>query len=195
LDDLILLISATILKYINISNTCYILAEATHLNSTALVKSIQEYMSANIELLLQSRMLDDLPPRLIKQLSVFIRTQQQEKSPVSRSLVLLDAAMAKHYDWLQLQDFAQPLVRTAKPKSPKKSCVLPSASVAAGPAVSHGASMDDVFEMEAEAPLPQASVTPPTTTSSPLRQGSATSVVQQLQQSPFAWQLKTTTPK
>ena len=75
-------------------------------------------MARNLETLLESRMLDDLPADLIKQFSAFIREEQQRKSPLSRSTRLVDAAMAKNKAWLELQDFPQPIVRsvtTARP--------------------------------------------------------------------------------
>ncbi|PFH48643.1 hypothetical protein AMATHDRAFT_5613 [Amanita thiersii Skay4041] len=115
LDRLVLLCSSVILQYANIYNAGYILSEATHYNAKQLVERLQTYMAVNLETLLESRMLDELPHRLIKQLGVFTRQKQAEKSPVSRTTVLLDAALVKHADWLELQDIPEPIVRLNRP--------------------------------------------------------------------------------
>ena len=57
-------------------------------------------------------MLDDLPVDIIKQLSKFVREQQEDKSPLSRSNVLVDLAMQRNAGWLALQDIPQPIVPT-----------------------------------------------------------------------------------
>jgi inhibitor of Bruton tyrosine kinase len=69
-------------------------------------------MAVNMETLLESQMLDDLTPDLVDQLGCFIRRQQTGKSPISRSNVLVNKAMANHADWLALQDIPQPIVRS-----------------------------------------------------------------------------------
>jgi hypothetical protein len=107
---LILLCSAVILEYLNIHNACYILSDATHYHATQLVESVQGYMTANMESLLESRMLDDMPYALVKQLAKFARQQQLEKSPFSRSGVFVEKAMEKHAEWLKLQDIPEPIV-------------------------------------------------------------------------------------
>lgn len=66
-------------------------------------------MTANMESLLESRMLDDMPYALVKQLAKFARQQQLEKSPFSRSGVSVEKAMEKHAEWLKLQDIPEPL--------------------------------------------------------------------------------------
>ena len=57
-------------------------------------------------------MLDDLPVDIIKQLSKFVREQQEDKSPLSRSNVLVDLAMQRNVGWLALQDIPQSIVLT-----------------------------------------------------------------------------------
>ncbi|KAL6301747.1 regulator of chromosome condensation 1/beta-lactamase-inhibitor protein II [Sparassis latifolia] len=112
LDRLVLLCSAVILKRVNISNVCYILADATHYHAMSLAQSLHGYMAANMETLLESRMLDDLTPDLIRQLSVSVRQQQAQKYPMSRSNELVDKAMESYGDWLALQDVPQPIIPT-----------------------------------------------------------------------------------
>ncbi|KAH0836900.1 hypothetical protein J3R83DRAFT_8715 [Lanmaoa asiatica] len=60
LTRLVLLCSRIVLKYLNVYNACYLLTDAVHFNAVDLVESIQSYMTANIEMLLESRILDDL---------------------------------------------------------------------------------------------------------------------------------------
>lgn len=59
-------------------------------------------------------MLDDLPVDIVKQLAKFIRAQQADKSPLSRSNVLVDGAMERNAEWIALQDFPTPIVPTAR---------------------------------------------------------------------------------
>lgn len=78
-----------------------------------------------METLLESRMLDDLPNDIIKQLGAFVRERQAEKLPIARSNVLVNKAMDIHAEWLALQDIPQPIVRSkasvAFHRSPKLS--------------------------------------------------------------------------
>ncbi|KAH7923696.1 hypothetical protein BV22DRAFT_1036046 [Leucogyrophana mollusca] len=117
LDRLVLLCSQVILKYMNISNVCYLLTDASHFHAVDLVESVQEYMAANLEVLLEGKMLDDLAPPLIKQLSEYVRTSQAHKSPVSRSNKLAKEALERHREWLALQDIPQPFVPTSTGKA------------------------------------------------------------------------------
>ncbi|KZT68694.1 hypothetical protein DAEQUDRAFT_757422 [Daedalea quercina L-15889] len=114
LDRLMLLCSQVILKRVNITNVCSVLSDASFYHALPLVGSLHAYMAANMETLLESRMLDDLPLSLIKQLAVFVREQQAHKYPVSRSSRLVDRAMQAHGAWLALQDIPQPFVPTYK---------------------------------------------------------------------------------
>ncbi|KAI0924161.1 hypothetical protein AcW1_006352 [Taiwanofungus camphoratus] len=112
LDRLILICSVVILKRVTITNVCSILTDAAHFYATTLVNSLHSYLTANMETLLESRMLDDLIPGLIRDLSVFVRKQQALKYPTSRSSFLIDKAMKNHGDWLAMQDIAQIIVPT-----------------------------------------------------------------------------------
>jgi hypothetical protein len=169
--------SAVILKYSNISNSCYVLADATHFRCEPLMESLQGYMAVNMETLLESRMLDEMAPDLIRQLSEFVRRKQAEKSPVSRSNRLVDAAMRNHADWLALQDIPQPIVRAnrTRPHSPKLSPTIsnrklvrrpsgtnllkPSPSLRAQP---HQSPLDgDIFAMDDMDGFPALNLDPP----------------------------------
>lgn len=91
--------------------------------------ALQEYMAANMESMLEGRMLDDLSPSLIKQLSEFVRKQQAEKFAVTRSTKIHDRALQQYGHWLALQDIPQPVVPIARPsflKDPKLSPPGPS---------------------------------------------------------------------
>jgi hypothetical protein len=114
LDRLLLICSSIILGYLNIQNCCYILAEATHYNATELVDRVHEYMAANMESLLESRILDDIPQHLLVQLSIFITKKQTEKSKFTRTSDYLDTLFAKHWDWLASEDIPSPIVRSLK---------------------------------------------------------------------------------
>ena len=107
--------SQVILKYLNAYNACYLLTDALHFNAVDLVDRIQAYMTANIEMLLESRILDDLDPRVVRKLSEHARGAQATQSPVSRSDKLGRAALEKHKDWLALQDIPVPIIPSQKP--------------------------------------------------------------------------------
>lgn len=102
-------------------NACYLLTDAIHFNATDLVERIQGYMTANLELLLESRILDDLDPRVVRKLSEHVCTEQAAQSPVSRSNDLGLAALEKHKAWLALQDIPFCIVPSQKPWSDKDS--------------------------------------------------------------------------
>lgn len=113
LDRLVLLCSAVILDYSNINNACYVLADATYFHAQQLVERLQAYMAVNMEVLLESHMLDDLAPALVKQLAQFVRREQAERAPVSRTNRLGSAALVKQAEWLALQDIPEAIVPAA----------------------------------------------------------------------------------
>ena len=80
-------------------------------------------MTANMESLLESRMLDDMPHALVKQLAKFTRQQQLEKSPFSRSGVFVEKVMEKHAEWLKLQDIPESIVASHKTGPRKEAAV------------------------------------------------------------------------
>ena len=89
------------------------LADATHFHAEDLMRAIHAHMAANMETLLESRMLDDLQPHMIRQLSDFVRKSQAQKFAITRSNQIYDRALAKHADWLALQDIPGPVPRTS----------------------------------------------------------------------------------
>ncbi|KDQ06630.1 hypothetical protein BOTBODRAFT_245013 [Botryobasidium botryosum FD-172 SS1] len=117
LDKLVLICSSAILKYVNVTNVCPILANAMHFHASQLVQSLQSYMAKNMECLLECRLLDGAASGMIKQLSEYVRVQQAEKHPISRSNTLGEQALRNNAEWLALQDIPQPIIRSAKVKA------------------------------------------------------------------------------
>jgi inhibitor of Bruton tyrosine kinase len=98
------------------------LSDASHFQVKPLMYALHDYMAANMETLLEGRMLDDLTPGLMKQLTQFVHDKQAEKFPVTRSTRMFDRAMQSHAEWLALQDIPYPVVRTTmRPGPPKES--------------------------------------------------------------------------
>ncbi|KAJ7632971.1 hypothetical protein FB45DRAFT_914037 [Roridomyces roridus] len=157
LDRLVLLCSAAILRWADINNACYILTDATHFHAEQLVESIQGYMIANMETLLESRMLDDLAPALVKQLSRFLVQRQTDKSPKARSSFLFDRAMAIHGDWLALQDIPEPIIPSSRFPTRRETDSSPKHKRSRGPSLCNSPviapqpssnTIDDIFEMD-----------------------------------------------
>ena len=69
-----------------------------------LAKSIESYMAANLEMLLEPRILDDLDTTMVRHLAEYTHTEQ-----------LIHHAMDKHKVWLALQDIPGPIVPNLKP--------------------------------------------------------------------------------
>lgn len=105
--------ASVIVKRVNIQNACSILTEASYYHAAPLVRSIQEYITINLETFLESHLLDDLPIDIVRQLSAFIRDQQAVKSPVSRSGILTTRAMGKYKEWVASEDFPQPVTKSS----------------------------------------------------------------------------------
>ncbi|KAL0581915.1 hypothetical protein V5O48_000145 [Marasmius crinis-equi] len=104
LSPLILLTSQMILKFLHTSNACYILSEATHYNIQPLIASVQGYIAADLETFLENKMLEVLAPSIVKQLSVFVRTKQEEKAQFVRGGGNSSGLMEKWKDWLMQED-------------------------------------------------------------------------------------------
>ncbi|KAI5985384.1 hypothetical protein EDD15DRAFT_2476560 [Pisolithus albus] len=60
LDPLVLACSQIILGLLNPYNACYLLTDAIHYNAVDLVDGIENYMAVNLEMFLESRIVDDL---------------------------------------------------------------------------------------------------------------------------------------
>lgn len=125
LDRLVLLCSSVILANANIYNACYILSDATHYHAQQLIERLQEYITVNMEPFLESRILDEIPYSLVKQLAKFVRAKQTEKSPFSRSDAFVNELMEKHAEWLAEQDLPEPIIRA-------NAMMIPSARASAG---------------------------------------------------------------
>ena len=113
--------SQIVLKYLNVYNACYLLTDAIHFNAVDLADRIQSYMTANIEMLLESRILDDLDHRVVRQLSEHTCAEQAAQSSVSRFNKLGQAAMEKHKEWLALRDLPVPIIPSRKLWAAKES--------------------------------------------------------------------------
>lgn len=149
-----LLCSDVILTYSNIHNACYILADATYFSATQLVDRIQSYIAANMELFLESHMLDDIPPDLVLQLARFAQDKQKQKAPFVRGGQLVDMAMERWKDWLEMQDVPTPFVRSNKPWQEKKNALpipkfeKPVEGLDGGNKLRRPPSADDIFVMD-----------------------------------------------
>ncbi|KAG6857373.1 hypothetical protein H0H87_004733 [Tephrocybe sp. NHM501043] len=162
LDRLVSICSSVILQHVNVHNACFVLAEATYLHAEQLIDRIQSFITVNMELFLETGILDDIPSYLIKQLAQFARQKQVEKSPISRSDLLVEMALEKHKDWLELQDFPVPLGRQSQGISRKESATLkmsrtgpnssPQQSPSTHPQLRRPASNDDIFAMDEALP-------------------------------------------
>ena len=165
LERLVLLCSSVILAYCNISNACYILADATHYHVRPLIEKLQEYISVNMESFLESRILDEIPYSLVKQLAKFVKQRQLEKSPFARSEAFMQEMMVKHSDWLAGEDIPETIVRSSatlktvsrrdaakiSPPTPSRRPVPqrpPSNFVTAQPMLRRPPSGDEIFIMD-----------------------------------------------
>ncbi|EKM81534.1 hypothetical protein AGABI1DRAFT_54346, partial [Agaricus bisporus var. burnettii JB137-S8] len=125
LDRLVLLCSEVILTYTSLHNACYVLYLATYYSATQLIDRVQSFITANMELFLQSYMLDDIPLDLLTQLSNYAQEKQKEKAPFVRGGVLEEGVMEKWRKWVEDLDVPIPMVRSHKPWKEKKGLPLP----------------------------------------------------------------------
>jgi hypothetical protein len=123
LDRLLLICSSIIVKYVSIHNISAIYMEAASLHCPQLMDSLHQYMSVNMETLLEARLLDDLSPWHIKQLAGAVQGHQAAKSPFSRLQlpVNLAAFVNEHREWLAVEDIPNPIVRSQLKAQPKPS--------------------------------------------------------------------------
>ncbi|KAG2363543.1 hypothetical protein BDR07DRAFT_1403884 [Suillus spraguei] len=161
LDRLMLLCSQVILKHLDVYNACYLLTDATHINATHLAERLQSYITANLEMMLEGRMLEDLDPSVVRQISEYIRSAQMTKSPVSRSNLLANEALRKHAEWLSQQEF-QDSPKSLTPSPRTRTCPIIS-SLSVHPAADSrkaadaGPSGDELFTMDE---VPSSVITP-----------------------------------
>ncbi|KAK0467839.1 uncharacterized protein EV420DRAFT_1501521 [Desarmillaria tabescens] len=173
LDRLLLISSSIILNFLNIQNACYILSEATHYSAKDLINAVQGYIAVNLESFLESRMLDVLSPALVKQLSCFVQERQITKSPITRRNYLGKLAMERHAEWLSLQDFPSPIVRSNKqlmrrdsvrlsPSSKVQHSSVRATSLAVKPqGLPASTGNDDIFAMDDVDPISTANLDQP----------------------------------
>ncbi|KAF9441684.1 hypothetical protein P691DRAFT_812198 [Macrolepiota fuliginosa MF-IS2] len=154
LDRLVLICSDVILTYSDIHNACYILADATYFSASQLVDRIQSYITANMELFLESHMLDDIPQDLVLQLAHFVQAKQKAKAPFTRGGQLVGRVTENWKGWLESQDVPVPFVRSNKPWQEKKNWLpLPNFEkleirVGASKVLRRPPSVDDIFAMD-----------------------------------------------
>lgn len=99
--------------------------EAAFLHCPQLMDSLHRYISINMETLLEARLLDDLSPRLVRQLASAVQVHQATKSRFSRLQLPMDLAASEnqHREWLAGQDIPYPIIRSqlSKAHQPKHS--------------------------------------------------------------------------
>ena len=97
--------------------------ETASLHCPQLMDSLHQYISVNMETLLEARLLDDLSPWHIKQLVGAVQGHQAAKSPFSRLQlpVIRATSLNQHREWLAVQDIPNPIVRSQPKALPKPS--------------------------------------------------------------------------
>jgi hypothetical protein len=114
-----------VIKYVTINNISAIYVEAAFLHCPQLMDSLHRYISVNMETLLEARLLDDIPSRLVRQLASAVQVHQAAKSPFSRLQLPIDLAASEnqHREWLAAQDIPCPILRSqlSKVQQPKHS--------------------------------------------------------------------------
>ena len=121
LDRLVLICSRVIIRHCNTYNAASLACEAAFYQATTLKLSIFDYIVSSLESMLESGLLDDMHEDVLMELCEVIGKKQLRKLWVSRSGLLVHAAMERQKDWLALQDIPTPRLRTPwkwKPRSP-----------------------------------------------------------------------------
>ncbi|KAL1405470.1 hypothetical protein Q8F55_009102 [Vanrija albida] len=122
MDRLILVCSRVIARHCNPYNAAALAVEASFYQATTLKLSIFDYIIASMETMLESGLLDDMDEDVMKDLCGVIAAKQRDKALVPRTGLLVDDLMAKHREWLAVQDIPTPRIRVPqrwKPKSPR----------------------------------------------------------------------------
>lgn len=128
LDRLILICSRVIIKHCHVYNAASLACEASFFQAEALKKSIFGYITASLETMLESGLLDDMDEDTLADLTRYIDKAQLKKLRVPRSQLLAKRALEEHKEWLAMQDIPAPRVRQPwrwKIKSPALSPVEP----------------------------------------------------------------------
>lgn len=170
LDRLVLVCSRVIGRHCNCYNAAALACEAAFYQANTLKLSIFDYISASMETMLESGLLDEMHEDVLQDLCAVIAKKQERKLPVSRTGLLVNQAVDKHRDWLAVQDLPMPRVRAPfkwKARSPtilptdrahqarngRQVNSSPTASPEVGPSVGTN---EDIFQMDEEhgSPVP-----------------------------------------
>jgi hypothetical protein len=156
MDRLVLVCSRVIAKHCNPFNAAALAVEASFYGAVELRSSIFDYISACMETMLESGLLDDMDEDVLRDLSKTIGVKQGDKAVVPRSNILVDELMVKHREWIAVQDIPTPRVRQAykwKPRSPHLEARRPSTSPMTTPdlkPLTPAAPVDEIFTMDEE---------------------------------------------
>ena len=149
--------------------------EASFYQATTLKESIFDYISSCLETMLESGLLDDMDEDVLQDLCDDIANKQSVKMPVARQQILVKPLMAKHKEWLAVQDIPVPRVRQPirwKHRSPALSPVdlttpakrrdtqkdrRASPSPILSPVATPTTAQDDIFAMDEESTSPSVS--------------------------------------
>ncbi|KLT41743.1 RCC1/BLIP-II protein [Cutaneotrichosporon oleaginosum] len=96
MDRLVLVCSRVIAKHCNPFNAAALAVEASFYRAAALRTSIFDYISACMETMLESGLLDDMDDDVLRELSKTVAVKQGDKAVVPRSNILVDELMVKH---------------------------------------------------------------------------------------------------
>jgi hypothetical protein len=100
------------LRHVNTHNACSLAVEAGFYQATKLRQAILDYIIVCMETMLESGLLDDMDSDTLIELSAAIKAKQEAKLPTPKRELLVNQAMNTHKDWLALQDYPTPRLRT-----------------------------------------------------------------------------------
>lgn len=127
---------------------------------------------ANMEALVDHRMLGVLPYDLLKRISNAVRMEQSNKSPITRSSFFVDRAMEKYGNWLRLQDIPQLIVRTQPIKDRSEASRRRSVPDGSLPMPMSRSVSEDIFAMDGVPSSPPVPLESPTIKKTPSKQSS-----------------------
>lgn len=168
MDRLVLVCSRVLARHCNPYNAAALATEASFYQANTLKRSVFDYIVSCMETMLESGLLDDMDEDVLRDLSSVIATKQEDKSFIPRSGILVSEPMAKHRDWLLLQDIPLPRVRAPQKWKPRSPVVQPMRSPQIAPR-SPGATPDfkplsstndEIFSMDEDQPSPPTPSTP-----------------------------------
>ncbi|GAA5888090.1 hypothetical protein JCM5296_005430 [Sporobolomyces johnsonii] len=203
LDKLKQVCSAVLRSFVTLQNVCSILCDAAFYEAHDLARACMYFLTTSMETVLESYLLDDLPPDLLTALTTFVQERQGAKMPVSRSGLLLQEALSKHADYIAELDVGRPTggakrfrpnIGTNMPR-PSPSLLSPgpspqlaptpsksprmraSASPNASPSLSAVREVDEPFTLDEDFLLDQSSVGPSASVPSMARRRSSVAPV------------------